>query len=117
MPHAVANDSAGTMFTLNLKASLKNPVELGIGSYLTTSTNSMLFLSGAYRTMSFSSLDMSVNGWLGQNYIAASGRAGISLTQEHAHESGRDRGRLPTEILSARPPYIPEQPVDNGHPG
>lgn len=79
MPHAVANDSAGTMFTLNLKASLKNPVELGIGSYLTTSTNSMLFLSGAYRTMSFSSLDMSVNGWLGQNYIAASGRAGISL--------------------------------------
>ena len=78
MPTAVPDGPAGP-FTLRLKATIQKPLDLGIGSYLTTSTNSMLFLSAAYRTMSFSSLDMSLNGWLGQNYVAVQGRAGISL--------------------------------------
>lgn len=70
MPTAVFNDTT-RMFRLDLKATLKDNVELGVGGYLTTSTNSMLFLSGAYRTLNFNSLDLRLNGWIGQSYLAA----------------------------------------------
>lgn len=99
MPHAVA-DSSGLRFTLDLHATMKKPLELGIGSYLTTSTNSMLFLSAAYRTMSFNALDMSLNGWLGQNYIAAAGRAGISLLRKMPTN-------LAVEAVAAREKFFP----------
>lgn len=78
VPKAVYNDTT-RMFALDLKATLKDNVELGVGGYLTTSTNSMLFLSGAYRTLNFNSLDLRLNGWIGQSYLAAEASGQVRL--------------------------------------
>ncbi len=77
-PQAVYNDST-RLFALNLDASVKNNISVGIGGYLTTSTTSMLFFSAGYKTLDFNSLDMQFNGWVGQSYLAASARAQIKL--------------------------------------
>lgn len=78
VPDAVYDDTT-RMFTLNLRAKMKDKYQLGIGGFLTTSTNSMLFLSGAYRTLSFNSLDVRFNGWVGQSYLAGELNAQIRL--------------------------------------
>lgn len=77
-PTALYDDSTG-LFSLNLKASLKNNLLAGIGGYLSTSTNSMLFLSGGYKTLSYNSLDMRINTWIGQSYLAAEAVGHIRL--------------------------------------
>lgn len=56
--------------TLVLNATPRRPWTLGVGGYLTTSTNSMLYFTGGYHTMGHNSLDVSVSAWLGQAYIA-----------------------------------------------
>ena len=55
---------------LRLDATPKRPFSLSIGGWLTTSTNSMLYLSAGYHTLSFNSLDVSLSGWVGQSYLA-----------------------------------------------
>lgn len=77
-PEAVYKDTSG-LFDLNLKSVLKNNVFFGAGGYLSTATNSMLFLTGGYKTLSFRSLDLRVNGWVGQSYLAAEASAHIRL--------------------------------------
>lgn len=67
------------LFDLHINASIKDKLTLGIGGFITSSTSSMLFLSAAYRTLSFHSLDMSFNGWLGQSYMAGQLRARMSI--------------------------------------
>ncbi len=69
VPHAIVNDSTG-LFTLRMKATLKDNFKLGFGGYISSSTSSMLFLSAGYNTMSFNSLTASLNGWIGQSYMA-----------------------------------------------
>ena len=71
VPHAVYNDSTG-YFTLDMKATVKNNINVGIGTYLTSSTNSMVVLSAGYNSLALRSLDVDFNGWLGQSYLAAS---------------------------------------------
>lgn len=70
-PKAVYNPATGH-FTLDTKISVKDNLNFGFGGYITSSANSMLFLSAGYNSMSFRSIDASVSGWLGQNYMAGS---------------------------------------------
>ncbi|MCM1293734.1 MAG: patatin-like phospholipase family protein [Bacteroides sp.] len=81
-PEAVYTDSTD-LFHLRLKATPQQNFQLGVGGYLSTSTNSMLFLSGGYKTLSFNSLDVRLNGWLGQSYLAAEANARIRLLKSH----------------------------------
>lgn len=69
-PTAVYNDTTG-LFNLNLKATVRNNLHLTVGGYLTTSVNSMLYLSAGYSTLSFNSIEASLSGWLGQSYMAS----------------------------------------------
>lgn len=80
-PTTTYNDTTG-YFALHLQSTLKDKISLGIGGYLTTSSNSFLFLSGGYKTLSYNSLDLRVNGWIGQSYLAAEANAHIRLLRE-----------------------------------
>lgn len=57
--------------TLLLEATVKNPWSLGVGGWVSSSTNSMLYLTFGYHTLSFNSLDVDFGGWIGQSYYAA----------------------------------------------
>lgn len=70
VPHAVYNDSTG-YFTLDMKATVKDNMNVGVGTYLTSSVNSMIVLSAGYNSLALRSLDLDFNSWLGQSYIAA----------------------------------------------
>ncbi len=72
VPTPVYNPADST-FTLNYKAVVKENYTVGIGGYVSSSTNSMLFFHTGYNTLSFKSLNANVNGWLGQSYMAAQG--------------------------------------------
>lgn len=65
---------------LSLKASIRSPWNIGVGGWISTSTNSMLYLTAGYHTLSFNSLDIDVSGWLGQSYYAGQMSARFSLT-------------------------------------
>ncbi|MCH5233058.1 MAG: patatin-like phospholipase family protein [Muribaculaceae bacterium] len=69
--------------TLLLKASVKSPWNIGAGGWLTTSTNSMLYLTFGYNTLSFNSLDIDLGGWLGQSYYAGQLSARIALSSTY----------------------------------
>lgn len=64
-------DEADGLFNLSLKADVKNNYNIGVGGYLTSSTNSMIFLSLGYNTFTFNSVNAALNGWVGQSYMAA----------------------------------------------
>lgn len=70
VPNAVYNDSTG-LFDLNLKATVHNNFHVGVGGYITSSVNSMLYLTGNYSSLSFNSMEAGISGWLGQSYMAA----------------------------------------------
>ena len=72
VPTPVYNPSDST-FTLHYKAVVKENYTVGIGGYVSSSTNSMLFFHTGYNTLSFKSLNANINGWLGQSYMAAQG--------------------------------------------
>lgn len=59
--------------TLLLEASVKRPWTIGVGGWVTSSTNSMLYLQAGYHTLSFNSLDAQLSGWIGQSYFAGLG--------------------------------------------
>ncbi len=99
MPAAVFNDST-RLFSLDLRATMKDKYSVGIGGFLTTSTNSMLFLSGAYRTLSFNSLDMRLNGWVGQSYLAGEVSAQIRLLRATPSS-------LQVQAVASRQKYFP----------
>lgn len=67
VPHGVYNDTTG-MFTLKLKAKLKDNVSFGLGAYITSGNTNMIYLDAKYRTLSLYSLDFDVNGYLGRSY-------------------------------------------------
>lgn len=68
-PQARLEKSTGT-FDLDVKISPKGNLSFGIGGYVTSSSNSMLYLQTGYNSLSFRSLDASIGAWLGQNYMA-----------------------------------------------
>lgn len=65
---------------LSLEASVKSPWNIGVGGWLTTSTNSMFYLDLGYHTLSFNSLNVDLAGWLGQSYYGGELSAKFSLT-------------------------------------
>ncbi len=78
MPKAEYNNADG-LFTLNLDATLKDSYRLGFGGYISSSTNSMLFLSGGYSTLNYNAIDLNLNAWIGQSYMAADFNARMFL--------------------------------------
>ena len=78
IPTATYNDST-KKFTLNLKATPKDNYYAGIGGFLTSSTNSMMYLGARYSTLSLNSFDAGIKAWLGQSYYAGETGAKISL--------------------------------------
>ena len=68
-PMAVYNDSTGA-FDLNLEATVKNKFVVGFGGYITSSTNSYIFLSGGYKPLRFNAFSANLNAWIGQSYMA-----------------------------------------------
>ncbi|MDE7411614.1 MAG: patatin-like phospholipase family protein [Paramuribaculum sp.] len=99
LPQAVYNDSTG-LFALDLKADVKDSYSVGIGGFITTSTNSMLFLTGAYKSLSFNSLDVRINGWLGQSYLAAEASAQVRLLKATPSS-------LQIQAVASRQKYFP----------
>lgn len=58
------------LFTLDMEASVRDNFSLGAGGYLSSTTNSMIFLSANYASMTFRSAEAHLMGWLGQSYMA-----------------------------------------------
>lgn len=79
-------DSATNLFNLNLNLTPKNNFGIGAGGYLTSSTNSMLFLSAKYSTLSLNSFTGSISAWIGQTYYAGELNARIALRTPFASE-------------------------------
>lgn len=75
-------DSNRNIFDLNLRATVKDNMQVGFGGYVTSSTNSMIYLSGSYRSMSFRSIAANIEGWIGQSYMAASANAKMYMKTE-----------------------------------
>ncbi|MCH5239722.1 MAG: patatin-like phospholipase family protein [Muribaculaceae bacterium] len=65
---------------LLLEASVKSPWSFGVGGWITSSTNSFLYLTGGYHTLNFNSLSVDLSGWLGQTYYGVRLRGQITLT-------------------------------------
>ena len=74
VPTPVYNQADST-FTLNYRAVVKEKFGVGVGGYISSSTMSMLFFHGGYNSLGHNSVDASVNGWVGQSYLAAEGSA------------------------------------------
>jgi len=62
-----------TSYTLDFKAVVKDNFSVGIGGYVSSTTNSMLFFNGSYNTLNFRSVKAGMNVWLGQSYLAGEG--------------------------------------------
>lgn len=77
-PQAHFNDTTG-MFALNLKASPKDRLSVGVGGYITSSTNSYIFLNTSWRTLTFTSLNLRLNAWVGQSYMAGMFNGSVNL--------------------------------------
>lgn len=50
-----------------------------MGGYITSTSNSMLFLSSGYSTLSFNSLNIGVDAWIGQSYMACTAKARVAM--------------------------------------
>ncbi|MDE6559296.1 MAG: patatin-like phospholipase family protein, partial [Muribaculaceae bacterium] len=69
----VVKDSADRVRSNNilvLQPEIKNPWNIGVGGWITTDTQSMLYLDFGYHTLSYNSLDVDLGGWIGQSYYA-----------------------------------------------
>lgn len=78
VPHAHYNPTTG-LSLLDVKATVKHRFNVGLGGYLTSGTNSFLFLDGGYNSMSFHAVSASVKAWAGQSYLALQGDASVYL--------------------------------------
>lgn len=86
-PEAVYNKDT-ERFSLQLRASVKNPIDIGIGGFVTSSANSMLFLSLGYNSLNHKAVNASVNGWIGQSYMAGMLDARLMLRRRHVSALG-----------------------------
>lgn len=81
LPQAEFNENGKNV--LLLEASVKSPWGVGVGGWITSSTNSMLYLTAGYHTLNFNSLDIDLGGWLGQSYYAAQLKGRIALSSNY----------------------------------
>lgn len=78
LPQAEYNDSTG-LFRLKVWAAPKNDFNIGLGGYISSSTQSYIFLSAAYNTLSFNGVGASLSAWIGQSYMAGQLNASLNL--------------------------------------
>ena len=78
VPTATYNDTT-RRFNLHLDATPKDNYYIELGGFITSSTNSMLYLGAKYSTLSINSFDAGIRAWIGQSYYAGEGNAKISL--------------------------------------
>lgn len=71
------------LFRLNLKATVKDNLNIGFGGYITSSTNSMIFLSGGYNSLALNHTEAKFNTWIGQSYMAAEAIGRIFFSSGH----------------------------------
>ena len=64
-------DTATGCFDLNLKATVKDNLNIGFGGWLTSSSSSMIYLSGRYNSLDHHPINAGLNAWVGKNYFAA----------------------------------------------
>ena len=86
------------MIDLDFQAIVKNPFNVGVGGYISSSTNSMLFFNGGYKTLNYKSIKADFNAWLGQSYMAA--EAEFSLVFNTARPSA-----LKVRLVTSRLKY------------
>jgi len=77
-PQAHYNDSTG-LFDMTLKATMKGRLKGSLGGYLSSSTSSFIYLSADYSTMSFRSVNTSLQAWIGQSDMAGMFDARLNL--------------------------------------
>ncbi|MDE5773347.1 MAG: patatin-like phospholipase family protein [Muribaculaceae bacterium] len=70
LPFALINEPVAGKNTLLLQADVKNPWSVGVGGWITSTTQSMLYLRLGFHTLSYNSLDVDLSGWIGQSYYA-----------------------------------------------
>lgn len=70
IPSAKYNKADST-FTLNLEMTENKKLSAGVGGWLTSSTNSMLYFDAGYHTLSLNSFSAMIQAWIGQSYYAA----------------------------------------------
>lgn len=81
LPQAKFNDNGKN--TLILEATVKSPWSVGVGGWISSSTNSFLYLTGGYHTLNFNSLSVDLGGWLGQSYYGVQLRGKVALTSSN----------------------------------
>lgn len=70
VPHAIYNDST-RRYRLQVEADVDRDIKLSVGGYLTAQAGSFLYVAGAYRPFQLMKPSFSLQGWMGQNYLAA----------------------------------------------
>lgn len=80
LPQAEFNKDGKNVLLLD--ATVKSPWSVGVGGWITSSTNSFLYLTAGYHTLNFNSLSVDVGGWLGQSYYGAQVRGRFSITSK-----------------------------------
>ena len=78
LPQTTYNDSTD-LFTLNLKASIKGGFNGSIGGYISSSTNSFIYASAGYSTLSFSRISANIEAWIGSTHMASAVNGRIHL--------------------------------------
>lgn len=68
---------------LDFTAVTKNPYHVGVGGYISTSTNSMLFFNAGYDNLNYKSITADLNAWVGQSYLAAEAEFGLNFNSLH----------------------------------
>lgn len=75
-----AHYNPGTdLFAMDVRAAIRNNINVGVGGYLTSSANSYIFAGIDYKTMNYSGINAALNAWLGQSYLAAHAKASLYL--------------------------------------
>lgn len=64
-------DKKSGLFDLTLKAAVKGKYTGSVGGYISSSTNSFLYLATDYSTLSLQSINTSLSAWIGQSTMAA----------------------------------------------
>lgn len=64
---------------LILKTDIKDNLSLGFGTYLTSTSNSFLYVSAGYNSLSYNSIYANISGWLGQSYYGGMINSKITL--------------------------------------
>lgn len=64
-----ARQQPSGLFALDVFARAKSRFSVGAGAYLTSTSNSYLYLRGGYSSLSFSSVSTTIEAWIGQSYM------------------------------------------------